>query len=347
MTDRKTESGKVHHPVVAAMIDQLPSVGSSWPMHERVLWLQALESVLHMVYGLVERIDISALVVETASPEKLDQIAASIAVPGSAEPTDEAMARDVVAASGSGDDAAETTEAPVKPGMGSERSSSAEAEIRKGAEARGIDADIAVAIARAESAGPKKDVGGTPSKAGRPADMPSNLVVIRAALRELGGRAAAAQIRAWARNKYWPEMPDHWTSVLYQFVSSGDLERAGMDFKLPEPKQEVVKHVPKLPAAPPPKPAAAPSRAFTFKHGDKSVMLASAQQLALAHRLQQANGQHVGEAFLAEKVLGANTERHRDTIKMQALGLNGPLFELGLKVTHYPGFGLSMKEVER
>lgn len=323
MTDQK-RSGEPD-PVIVAMLKRIPPAGSVWPLAERSEWIQAMYGIFDMVYGPADRVEL--VVTVSADPNRRAELLDTLRTmpPGriesSAEPTDEAMARDVVVASGSGNVAAETTEAPAKPGVGSERSSSAEADP------------------------PRKNVGGAPSKSGRPLDMPSNLVVVRAALRELGGRAAAAQIRTWARNKYWPEMPDHWASVLYQFVTSGDLERAGMDFKLPEPKQEVVKHVPKMPTVAPPKPAPA-LRAFTFKHGDKSVMFATAQQLALAHRLQQANGQHVGEAFLAEKILGANTERHRDTIKMQALGLNGPLFELGLKVTHYPGFGLSMKEVE-
>lgn len=349
MTDRKTESDKVHHPVLVAMIAELPNVGSVWPMDERVRWLQALESVLHMVYGTVDRLEIGIAL----TPVKIEGSQAIDAgkLASSAEPTDEAMGRDAVAASGSSEVAAETTEAPAKPGMGSERSSSAETQIREAAESHGIDGDVAVAIVRAESVGPKKNVGGAPSKSGRPAGIPSNLAMAIGALKELGGRASAADIRDWARKKHWPKMPDHWTAVLYEFVNVGHIERAGMDFKLPDakPRQEVVKHAPKPPPAfptlPAPKPAA-PPRGFTFKHGDKSVMLQTAQQLTLATRLLQAKGQHIGEAFLAEKVLGSNTERHRDTIKAQATGLNGALFEVGLKVTYYPGHGLIMKDVE-
>ena len=350
MTKQVEESGgKVHHPVVAAMLQQLPSVGAAWPVADRARWLSAMEAVLHMVYGPAERIDISALIVEAPTAE---EVAASIAVPSSAEPTDKAMARDEDAGSGSGD--ASTTEAADEAGMGSEWSSSAEANQVETDEASNEKTPWEPDPPKLP---PLKNVGGAPSKAGRPDSMPPNLWCAIEAIKALGGRASAPQIRNYVRDKYWPKLPDHWSSTLWGFVTDGKLDRDGINFVVPgtapAPARAIVTAAPKVVPStpvrapmPPVQPPAPTLRAFTFKHGDRSVMLASAQQLSIASRLQQALGQHIAEAFLAEKVLGANTERHRELVKAQALGLNGPLFDVGLKVTHYPGFGLIMKEVE-
>jgi len=348
MTKQVEESGKVHHPVVAAMLQQLPSVGAAWPVADRARWLSAMEAVLHMVYGPAERIDISALIVEAPTAE---EVAASIAVPSSAEPTDKAMARDEDAGSGSGD--ASTTEAADEAGMGSEWSSSAEANQ---VETDAASDEKTPSEPDPPKLPPLKNVGGAPSKTGRPENMPPNLSCAIEAIGELGGRASAPQIRNYVRDKYWPKLPDHWTAVLWGFVSEEKLARDGINFIVPGtrpvPARAIVTAAPKAvlpekPTLPPKQPSPAPPlRAFTFKHGDKSVMLASAQQLSIVHRLQQALGQHVAEAFLAERVFGTNTERHRELVKAQALGLNGLLFDVGLKVMHYPGFGLIMKEVE-
>lgn len=316
--------------IISAMIERLPPVGSVWPLEERALWLSAMEAVLHLVYGPVERIDISALIVEAPTAE---EVAASIAVPSSAEPTDKAMARDEDAGSGSGD--ASTTEAADEAGMGSEWSSSAEANQVETDEASN---EKTPSEPDPPKLPPLKNVGGAPSKAGRPDSMPPNLsCAIEAISLEAALQAAGRRRRKRA--------------------GDGKLDRDGINFVVPgtapAPARAIVTAAPKVVPStpvrapmPPVQPPAPTLRAFTFKHGDRSVMLASAQQLSIASRLQQALGQHIAEAFLAEKVLGANTERHRELVKAQALGLNGPLFDVGLKVTHYPGFGLIMKEVE-
>jgi hypothetical protein len=181
------------------------------------------------------------------------------------------------------------------------------------------------------------------------------------------GPSSAPQIREWARKKYWPGMPESWTAVLYDFVKTGKLARSGLNFVLPRekapmppvatpidpskqgfpPKREVTVPAVRKPRLPAENPVlAARLQAFTFKHGDKSAMLSTTQQLLVANRLLQVKGQHVGEAFLAEKAYGSNTERYREQVKALALGLNGPLFDLGLKVTYYPGHGLMMREIE-
>lgn len=329
MTKQVEESGKVHHPVVAAMLQQLPSVGAAWPVADRARWLSAMEAVLHMVYGPAERIDISALIVEAPTAE---EVAASIAVPSSAEPTDKAMARDEDAGSGSGD--ASTTEAADEAGMGSEWSSSAEANQVETDEASN---EKTPSEPDPPKLPPLKNVGGAPSKAGRPDSMPPNLscaieaISLEAALQAAGRRRRKRAGAAADRDGI-------------NFVVPGTAPAPARAIVTAAPK--VVPSTPVRAPMPPVQPPAPTLRAFTFKHGDRSVMLASAQQLSIASRLQQALGQHIAEAFLAEKVLGANTERHRELVKAQALGLNGPLFDVGLKVTHYPGFGLIMKEVE-
>lgn len=303
-------------PVIAQLFLRLPKPGADWPLDQRVLWLQAMESVLHMVYGPVETIDVSGLL-------PIQREAAG---------------------------AAETTEAPAKSAVGSERSSSAEADR--------------VPVTKTIVTGyERKNLGGAPSKAGRPADIPANLAMAVECIAEKGP-SSAPQIREWARKKYWPGMPESWTAVLYDFVKAGKLARDGLNFVLPRekapmppvatpidpskqgfpPKREVT--VPALRKPTPPAPAAARLLAFTFKHGDKSAMLSTTQQLLVANRLYQVKGQHVAESFLAEKAFGSNTERFREQVKALALGLNGPLFDLGLKVTYYPGHGLMMREIE-
>ena len=344
---------KLPDDTIVSLFRRLPEKGAHWPLDQRVLWLQAMESVLHMVYGPVETIDVSGLlpVQREAAGKLVDGLAEENArrAKSSAEPTDEALAGKSDVASGSRE--ARTTEASDDSRVGGERSSSAETYVPT-------------------SYVPPlpKNAGGAPSKSNRPADMPTNLAAAVEAIQALGNRAAAPQIRDWIKSKYWPEIPMHWTSVLWGFANEGKLARDGINFILPRedaapkpakstpvdpdkqgfpPKREVTPAVPAVrkPTLPAPK-TAAPLQAFTFKHGDKSAMLSTTQQLLVANRLFQVKGQHVAEAFLAEKAFGSNTERYREQVKALALGLNGPLFNVGLKVTYYPGHGLMMREIE-
>lgn len=328
--------------ILGAMIERLPPIGSVWPLEERALWLSAMEAVLHMVYGPVERIAIGDIL----SGAGLDGQMVTAQLVSSAEPTDKAMARDVVAAGGSREVAAETTEAPAKPEMGSEWSSSAETKLAPDPKVPPFSSDPL-----------KKSVGGAPSRSGRPDDMPTNLECAIAGIKEMGP-SSAVQLRNYVREKYWPGAPDHWAATLYDYVKAKKLRRdedGKFDLLVageqPRPiadarRLTVQRVLPTTPVRAPMPATKPPVRAFKFTHGDKSVMLESAQQLSIVHRLQQALGQHVAEAFLAERVFGTNTERHRELVKAQALGLNGLLFDVGLKVMHYPGFGLIMKEVE-
>lgn len=294
---------KLPDDTIVSLFRRLPEKGAHWPLDQRVLWLQAMESVLHMVYGPVETIDVSGLlpVQREAAGKLVDGLAEENArrAKSSAEPTDEALAGKSDVASGSRE--ARTTEASDDSRVGGERSSSAE-----------------------------------------------TYVVGRHVCRPIRLRWCSA-------------------SVLWTFVAEGKLARDGINFVLPSdvapkrptttpvdpskqgfpPKREVTPAVPAVrkPTLPAPK-TAAPLQAFTFKHGDKSAMLSTTQQLLVANRLFQVKGQHVAEAFLAEKAFGSNTERYREQVKALALGLNGPLFNVGLKVTYYPGHGLMMREIE-
>lgn len=299
-------------PVVVEMFKRLPIRNSEWPLDQRILWLQAMESVLHMVYGPVEKIDIG----EFLEPVKAGKLISD-------EPTDEVMARDVAAASGSRK--ASTTKAADEAGVGSERSSSSET-----------------------------------TKAGRPAGIPSNLAMAVECIGEKGP-SSAPQIREWARKKYWPGMPESWTAVLYDFVKSDKLARAGLNFILPvvdtkslapppaAPKNPAIVMSPKppSPAKPAPPPPAKQPIAFKFDHEGKSAELGSSRCFVLASKLRAAMGKgHVAEAFLAENVIGSNTERNRALIKDLCMGMNPALADVGLKIEYYQGFGLIMKAVE-
>lgn len=48
-----------HDPVILELMKKLPPAGSDWPVDKRSLWLKAMESVLDLVYGPVEKIDIT------------------------------------------------------------------------------------------------------------------------------------------------------------------------------------------------------------------------------------------------------------------------------------------------
>lgn len=327
-------------PIITAMFTRLPPYGSEWPIDQRVLWLQAMEGVLHMVYGRVETIDISGLLpVQRKAAEKLisgvaDENQRCAAATSSDESTDKALAEAAGAASGSGN--ASTTEAPNADRMGGAWSNSSEADSNETA---------------SEVDPPRKNVGGAPSKAGRPAGIPTNLEIAIECIKEVGP-ASAPQIRTWARKRYWQGMPESWTAVLYDFVKNGKLARSGLNFVLPGEKERPKAIATQAPKAPPPpvKPAAQiihrPLAAFKFDHNGKSTELDSSRLYVLASKLKAAMGKgHVSEAFLAESVIGSNTERHRDEVKNACLGMNDKLADVGLQIGYYPGFGLLMKEI--
>lgn len=86
--------------------------------------------------------------------------------------------------------------------------------------------------------------------------------------------------------------------------------------------------------------------AFKFDHNGRSTTLATAREFSIAGKLRVAMGKgHVSEAHLAETVIGSNTEAQRDLIRLTCRGMNPNLAEVGLKIEHYPGFGLIMKDL--
>jgi len=320
-------------PVIVEMLKRLPARGAVWSVADRLEWLRAMESILDMVYGPAERIEIEWLV-----PGDTLSDPGTAPIKSSAEPTDEAMAGAEGVASGSGD--AKTTEAPEETRMGSERSSSAET-VQEAARIISVEASKA-----------NRNVGGAPSKAGRPASIPTNLAIAVEAIAALGGAASGPQIRDWARVKYWAAMPDSWTAVLYDFVKAEKLARSGINFVLPgaaksspAPAISPPKVAPLAPKVAP-KPTIPAPKGVEFNHGDKSVMLPTSRYYIFASKLRIAMGKgHISEAFLAQEVIGSNTEKHRDEVRHACLAMNKQLAEIGLKIEYYPGFGLIMKEV--
>jgi hypothetical protein len=221
----------------------------------------------------------------------------------------------------------------------------------------------------------EKDVGGRPSAVGRPDGIPRNLDMALEAIKELGGKAAAPQILAYVRKKWWSNCADHWTSNLHDFAKQKKLARDGINFVAPLPKlahveideasgvdtqtaariAEIESKPRVLPRGlvrapmPPVQPTAGKrplaSGVIKFEHGDRSTILSSTREYTIAGKLRAAMGSgHVAEAFLAERVIGSNTEHNRAMIKDICLGMNPALADVGLKIEHYPGFGLLMKE---
>ena len=194
-------------------------------------------------------------------------------------------------------------------------------------------------------------------KGNRPAGLPSNLAMAVAAIQAIGPTGSAG-IRNWCRKTYWPEMPDAWSASLYDLVNAGKLRRIGINFDVPFPPVGAAKPEKPTPQerinaevakrqAPKPSPVdRRPSADVRFIHGDRSTLLRSSREYLLAGKLRVAMGKgHLSEAFLANTVLGSNTEHNRVIVKSITLGMNEALAEVGLKVEYYEGFGFVMKEV--
>lgn len=310
---------QAHDSLMVALFEKLPPIGTVWPIDQRLLWLQACEGVLNLIYGPVQKIDIGDGVILPGflSSEKVAQ---------SEEP-------------------AETANTPAEP---EKLTSEPPADREKASEP---EAPIA----------PLKPVTSAKApKGNRPAGLPSNASMAIEAIKEMGPSGAAA-IRSWCRRKYWAQMPDAWSAGLYDLVSAGKLQRSGINFVLPgnfakpeEPAPKKVETKAVLPRAPvrapmpPVKPTqgARPAGAgVKFEHNGRSTELGG-REYVLAGKLRVAMGKgHVSEAFLAESVMGSNTESTRDAVKSVCLGMNGRLALVGLKVEFYSGFGLVMKEL--
>lgn len=197
----------------------------------------------------------------------------------------------------------------------------------------------------------------------RPADAPSNISMALEAIDQSEGlRASARQIQEYVRKKWWPGIPKTWNGCLWNFVSDGRLARDGINFCRPKPVEAaaVTPSEPKMDVAFPPVrkpdparldkpvPPAPPKRAadtVRFEHDERSVDL-PARGYIYAMKLKAVFGQPIGEGFLADKVIGSNTADNRSRVVTTCLAMNPSLAEIGLKIGHYPGFGLIMERIE-
>jgi hypothetical protein len=343
-------------PLMRALLDRLPAPGTAWPLDERMLWLAAAESAINLIYGAVEKIDISSFLPVRASHAELDKVArqpithdqnhraksefVGLVDNGNGTASEVSIsAEDVAALGGAG------AGAPAEP---------------TGTDTADRETPVQPPTPKVTLPPLKKNVGGAPSKVGRPAGLPTNKEMAHEAIVALDGRASAPQIRDWLRKKYWSGMPDHWIACLYDmglardginFVSKA---QAKIDSVLPNEPSRVPMPAVKPTAGPrapaPGKKFGPPSRGphtATFKHGDRECTLQSSREYVLAGKLRAAMGKgHVSEGFLAENVMSSNTEHNRQMVRAMCLGMNDALAGVGLSIGFYPGFGLLMKEVD-
>jgi hypothetical protein len=217
---------------------------------------------------------------------------------------------------------------------------------------------------------PAPNVGGRPPKAHRPSSVPTNIIMARSALKELG-RSAAPQIREYVRKKWWADVPKEWVSVLWGFAEDGRLVRDGINFALPavpsvpapvqkpDPQEVIDRAVAKRdavavkPAIPlarrevvtPGAKLGPPARGegVAFQHGDKSVVLHQRER-DIAIRLRTAMGVgHLDAKFLAG-LIGIKSDAEATMRDFVAI-MNPKLEAVGLKVTFYKGFGFAMAEI--
>lgn len=187
------------------------------------------------------------------------------------------------------------------------------------------------------------------SDVGRPEGIPTNFDMCRLVLIDAGRGLTASEIREAVSRRWWPGVPRDWKGVPFGFLGSGKLRKnADNKFEIGSGAATIVNKsgtatLPAVRQAVGPAPAAM----VKFDHGDKTAILASSREYALAGRLRKAIGKgHVSEAFLAQNVIGFNSENNRMIVRDLCLGMNPALADVGLKVEHHPGFGLLMKEVE-
>lgn len=286
-------------PLIVHLFNRMPAPGTVWLESDRVLWLEALESTLNLVYGSSDNIP------NATKPTVLLEAPKVTAV------VDEKIAETVREA--------ESTPAPRKPARPPEQRP------------------------------PERKPGHHPTS--RPAGVPTNYVLAVEAIDALGGKASSVHIEKYVREKHWPGIDKGWKNCLWGLAKEGKLARDGINFIRPKAKPPAVVSTAPTKKPPGPKPASSPkkqfaSEAFTrFEHNDRSIEL-PARCYVLASKLKAAMGQHIAEAFLAEKVIGANTENNRSVVREVCLGMNDLLGQVGLSIAHYSGFGLIMKEVD-
>lgn len=303
-------------PVIFALFSKLPPAGSAWPIAERQHWFETMRNALNLAYGSDDNI-----------PE--------VTKPTVGEKTHMALIDN-------GD------------GSASEISLTAAEAIRLREGAPGPERPTQYSPEQKMPAlKPVKRKGQT----NRPSYVPNNITLALEAIDHHGGRASSIQITDYVRQKHWADVSMEWKNCLWTFASDGKLARDGINFIRPGT-------TPKLPPPPPvdkkeeqrlnglksnvvAKQAARKSAPNTmpFLHKDMKLDVPASSYVFLS-KLKAAMGQHISEAFLAEKVIGSNTDLNRTRVREACLSLNGGLAEIGLTVEHYSGFGLIMKEVD-
>lgn len=425
---------QVHDPLMIELCKKLPHPDTHWPIDQRLLWLQACEGVLNLIYGPVEKIDITVTasatprppdiptnfemicaVLEEAGPLTARAIVAEVARRWWPGMDPEAVRPSIHGFVGQGrlvkyegglfglpvspisrkplmvtamepavadaidefrhsshkmelsDDVAGACEVPKATQVAPEpekRTSEPPADRETASEPESAVPSVAIALKPVTSA--------KAPKGNRPADIPSNLAMAVEAIKTIGPTGAAG-IRNWCRRRFWPDMPDAWSAALYDLVNAGKLRRVGINFDVPLPLPgsakpnipETAKAIverestpskaplagqPQRKVAPPVKHPAAPpapraAQGVKFEHDGRSVELGG-REYVLAGKLRVAMGKgHVAEAFLAQTVMGSNTESARDAVKSVCLGMNDRLAKIGLKIEFYAGLGLLMKEL--
>lgn len=209
-------------------------------------------------------------------------------------------------------------------------------------------------IAKSIEEAPRPGRGPKPTDINRPEGIPSNFDMCRLVLIDAGKPLTATEIREAVARRWWPKVPTDWKSTPFGFLSSGKLRKsADNKFELGSGAATVVSRevLPRSPAKvpmPAVKPTAGPRppAPVKFDHNGKSTIMRSMREYVLAGKLRAAMGKgHVGEGFLAQEVIGSNTENNREVVRSLCLAMNDQLAEVGLSIGHYPGFGLLMKDV--
>jgi hypothetical protein len=312
----------MYDPLLNALFMKIPPSGSIWPVRDRMLWLSACEATFNLVYGEADKIVISVdpAPALSASVGDISEVVTEEVSSVSSVVEDESVVED-------------DTACPIVPEV----------------ETIAVEPPVVVEPPPVETPAATPVTKGGRKKNQRPEGLPSNIEMVTEAITALGP-ASSIQIRDWLRKKYWSDLSDSWTACLWNFVTDGKLSRNGINFVLAKPKTSslpVASGQSSLPAklTVAQKLVVATAKPITFEHQGATVNLSSSREYVIAGKLRAAMGSgHIGESFLAENVMGRNTEDTRKTIVSLAVGMNSRLSEVGLKIEHYPGFGLIMKE---
>lgn len=374
---------RIVDPIIGALIDRLPPIGSVWPLDERLLWLTTCEAALNLIYGPVDRVvlNLPTFIREPMDAAERERLETALRERGSGQ---------VVIVD-------KEEEPPKRAAPETMSTAVAGAALLQGAaELEVVGDETSAGIQPTEAAlkalmkparpGPKpRDVESTR----RPEGIPTTFGMIRDVLEEKPG-LTAREVAAEMAKRWWPGLqfktigPDISTGVS-KFRLNRDADgrltltdrgrslvstdarvanvgtfpkkaeetiRKGSAAKGVDPAavMAIAKIESKPAAAPAPvvhKPLVRPPPAgIKFEHNGRTTMLATAREYSVVGKLRVAMGKgHVPESFLASSVFGSDTENNRNIIRDVCLGLNDRLAEVGLVVEHHKGFGLLMKEI--